>query len=553
MKRIMGYISMIFILVLMSNTILYGNGGPAGSASSVEGGNIKFMNIEDIYLTQETLDITLKLNQVNVRVEYILENKGRELTTDYAFPVTLHQDEFCSFGRINDFNMYDGDIKLDYSTLTGDPVLTDENYLIYERTDYYISSLDFREGETKKLTIDYNVTPAYLNWSTSKSPFSSYGNKYFDYDLSPAANWGDGTIENFKVSIDARDIIEKGCRIVETSFDELDLSKSIMVYEAENFDILSHSKLSIEYEVEDYFFNRFLESRNFIGKVSKISSSSTLDLEKYGIMNMFDKDLSTCWSEGSEGLGVGDWIEVEFSEPITLMGVYFSNGYFKNEATYNNNSRVKTLRVEAKFYDPVNGYWDSIETYQYSDIEYGLEFWEIYDDFLELPYDSYMVSSFKIIIEDVYPGDKYQDLCISEMMILGYGERSDSIDSIIVEENVSNIIVSEIEGVDTGDDNSDKTTTVIESEERSEGDNNEEDEKTVESASNENTNQYNDSENESLKESNDLPKKTKNTTTSVDETTEHKGVSPFVVVGMVLITIIIILVIVIIIKKRKNS
>lgn len=526
MKKIIHSILIVGILFLFNNQIIYANGAPGDSAGNVEGGNIEFKSIEEINLVEEKLDIILKEKQVNVRVEYFLENQGEELETEYIFPVTLRIDEFSDFGSVDNFSMYDGDNKLDYSVLTGDKALV-EYY--YERTDNYVSSLHFMEGETKKLTIEYSVTPEYLDWSTSKSPFPRYGDKYFSYDLAPAANWGDGIIDNFQLVLDVSEILEKGGSVIETTFNGLDLTQNTSVYKVENFDIISNSKLSFRYEVSDYLLNQFIDSHNALAKVYKISSSSTLDTEKYGLMNMFDNDLKTCWAEGSEGLGVGDWIEVEFSEPVNIFGVLFTNGLYEDKTSYYDNSRIKFLSIEALLYDSVNGYTNAVYKNNYEVYEYDNVIPNLYTSVSEMQYCTSLVKSFKIIIEDAYAGDKYEDLCISEMLILSDSDLSNPINSIQVEENVGNII------------------EIIQEEEGTKVEKNEQKTEIVQPSFNNDI--YDDTNNnETSKESNDLSQTTDNTSSDEEETVEN---NKFTI--SVILTILVIIFVVIIIRKRKNS
>jgi hypothetical protein len=44
----------------------------------VEGGNIKFKEIDDIYIIEETLNITITRDHIDVKVEYLLSNQGQE-------------------------------------------------------------------------------------------------------------------------------------------------------------------------------------------------------------------------------------------------------------------------------------------------------------------------------------------------------------------------------------------------------------------------------------------------------------------------------------------
>ncbi len=77
-------------------------------------------------------------------------------------------------------------------------------------------------------------------------------------------------------------------------------------------------------------------------------ASSVLQAQKgnkYGVASLLDDSNFTAWFEGNRGVGVGQWILVDFGELRTIKEVTVKNGYNKKEKLYYNNSRVRTLSL----------------------------------------------------------------------------------------------------------------------------------------------------------------------------------------------------------------
>lgn len=119
----------------------------------------------------------------------------------------------------------------------------------------------------------------------------------------------------------------------------------------------------------------------------------------YSAENVLNND-STCWCEGSSGLGVGEWIELDLPETQLLYGINIVNGYAGTQKQYTYNSKVNriclefsdgsTLHTSLKVFDP-----SSRKTVQTIEFNYPVE-----------------TSSVKITIEGVEKGE-CDDTCIT--------------------------------------------------------------------------------------------------------------------------------------------
>lgn len=59
-----------------------------------------------------------------------------------------------------------------------------------------------------------------------------------------------------------------------------------------------------------------------------------------------DGDLLTGWSEGVDGYGEGEWLELRADEAQYVSGIQVLNGYTKSKELYFSNSRPKDIRIE---------------------------------------------------------------------------------------------------------------------------------------------------------------------------------------------------------------
>ena len=140
----------------------------------------------------------------------------------------------------------------------------------------------------------------------------------------------------------------------------------------------------------------------------KSSGSNSYDADNVCVQNN-----SQAWVEGSDGSGIGEYIEVKRKLDVSdkdygidYTEVCIVNGYMKNEKVWKNNNRVKTL---AFYYnDEYVCDIDLEDTYSTQTI--SLEDYDIHADSGE-------EVVFKYVIKDVYKGDKYDDTAITGIIM----------------------------------------------------------------------------------------------------------------------------------------
>ncbi len=144
------------------------------------------------------------------------------------------------------------------------------------------------------------------------------------------------------------------------------------------------------------------------GGPHKVSASSFLKSQgkiSYAPKNAHDLNYKNAWVEGSDAYGIGEYLEYKFtagSPRITKIKVV--NGYVKSETAYQNNSRVKQLKVylNDKAFAIFN-LEDKIACQSFN--------------FEPIGEKTDWILKFEIL--DVYKGDKYDDTAISEIYFDG--------------------------------------------------------------------------------------------------------------------------------------
>lgn len=146
------------------------------------------------------------------------------------------------------------------------------------------------------------------------------------------------------------------------------------------------------------------------------TASSTLKSNgsiSYEADNVCVQNNSGAWVEGSDGSGIGEYIEIKRKLDVSdkdygidYKEICIVNGYFKNEQVWRNNNRVKTL---AFYYN--DEYMFDFDLKDIFSPQYiSLEGYNIHADSGE-------EAVFKFVIKDVYKGDKYDDTAITGIIV----------------------------------------------------------------------------------------------------------------------------------------
>jgi hypothetical protein len=157
---------------------------------------------------------------------------------------------------------------------------------------------------------------------------------------------------------------------------------------------------------------------------SELNKPAGNEFGEYGEQNLFDHDKNTCWAEGVEGPGVGEYVYLNM--PPDPAGISIINGYAKTDKTFKNNNRVKQVKISLyKLFPPKEG--EVSELYTPIKVK-KLSFYLIRplkDSYA--PQKIYFPKKWRALINkkgetalkteifSVYKGDKYDDTCLSEI------------------------------------------------------------------------------------------------------------------------------------------
>lgn len=147
----------------------------------------------------------------------------------------------------------------------------------------------------------------------------------------------------------------------------------------------------------------FLNETQKDGTVISYNSSNIRDslffLTGDGTLDLLYDNKTPPWVEGVEGYGIGEYLEIEFKYASDEMQIL--NGFvdFSRMHLYKDNSRVKRILIESE--EPAFS-----KEYELEDV--------VRYNVLTLPSKT---TKIRMTILDVYPGRKWQDTCISSILV----------------------------------------------------------------------------------------------------------------------------------------
>ena len=172
--------------------------------------------------------------------------------------------------------------------------------------------------------------------------------------------------------------------------------------------VATESVAEVVSEDEDFYDDTNLDltstyTRKFFTKPSTYSSKLDDEygangrLYTYGADNILYENDGTCWCEGVDGVGKGEWFQYNNNTDIPISQCGIINGYNKDKTTFNNNGRLTKIRFEF-----------SDGTAEEADIDPNTMAEQTFY-FGRVVYTSYL----RVVIVDAVSGDKYDDTCIS--------------------------------------------------------------------------------------------------------------------------------------------
>jgi hypothetical protein len=416
----------IFALVAGNCAAAQANWGGGWTAGSFGAGHLKAIGTKQVEIMNENLNIDLYRDHARVSVEYIFHNTGSGILVKAGFPDIVYKNK----NEIENYRIEADGISLASKFIKGSettyvplPYNLSEDWSSGKlRLNWLISHVQFSKNEEKKVKITYNSR--YATTAGGISDDVDYDPETFRYLLSTGAVWK-GPIRKGTITIKA----------VSTDPDELIFKPSgrfkrnggIFIWKFENLkptkkddiliDLNDPVSIKMNYDPGDeiglsyYSFQDMQKKYYFASHSYMASASSTLNpAKKYSAGNIKDMKRATAWCEGSAGAGTSEYLLLKLNAPARVSRIGIMPGYAKSRGTYFKNNRV--AQVTAVVNDTFRG------TSSFPD-----EF-VTYDPLYPKAYRYIDISGFKdpvkrikLIIDKTYPGTKYNDTCISEVVL----------------------------------------------------------------------------------------------------------------------------------------
>jgi len=118
----------------------------------------------------------------------------------------------------------------------------------------------------------------------------------------------------------------------------------------------------------------------------------------YPAGNAVDGNPATAWQARNDNSGADEWILLEYDEPVVVDFIKVWPGYSRSETHYSRNARAKSATFEFSGNQFVTYEFDDVFSYQIVWLNKRIE-----------------TTFIKMTIDEVYPGSRFRDLCISEI------------------------------------------------------------------------------------------------------------------------------------------
>ena len=305
---------------------------------------------------------------------------------------------------------------------------------------------------TVECTLDGRAIPLSNNFTNHIYSLS------FQYDFTPAAYWGNGHANHFYVTLDTTGIIlERGLQtfaketfILENGFVGLPLqpSRKVWQYEARDLDLAATKPFRVIYSLTDAPHQPLERILNHRVDPSEYTITVSGTDKEYPIANLSDLNpASTTILRPNKADSL--YITIRFKKPTMLDGLLLFNGNTKNQETYQDNSRIDSLLVFGDLFDVYNFDANNDTTISNNFVLIDFSYWQpqwedvvptpekcpereiksfnwqsLVDNALKLNLSygpDYMTyyTEIRIHITATTKGLKYNDLCVSELLLIG--------------------------------------------------------------------------------------------------------------------------------------
>ncbi|HEY3840067.1 MAG TPA: discoidin domain-containing protein [Bryobacteraceae bacterium] len=413
----------------------YANWG-GGGGGSVGTGAFRAFGTGQVEMQQEDLTILLYRDRARVQVEYTLKNTGDSIDVKAGFPSLEIASSTGGYAEVRNYHLTaDGkevSFKAEKSDVGNWKTLFDPEFVDmavgpgtssdpaqkacgYCGLWWLTSTVHFDKNASKHIRITYQSRYQ----SAGGGPSGDMHNMpdRFRYLLSPAATWK-GPIQQGNVTIRAVTVDPKP--IVIKPAGRFQSTPNGWVWEFRNLKptLADNIELSLN-NAYDTILQRGPESREtnwysfegnkFFFDFHDFTATASSTAKGYSPANVADLQGNTAWVAGRNG-GINESLTVTLTRPTHVDQIGIVPGYAKSEELCFANSRVQDLEVKVNNNPPVT------VTLPDEFVESGVYDYKGYA-LINLPAYPGDARTITLTVKKVYPGTKYSDLCISELLL----------------------------------------------------------------------------------------------------------------------------------------
>ncbi len=422
-------LSLLAVATLAMGSCLANGGGyqrgGVRSTGAIEG--FEPRNTEDIRIVDEDLLIELNRDSVDVVVKYLFRNESdTRVKARFGFPVEelaekslFGEDEPKERAKVPEYlknyriwSDAEG-LKTKFEVEPEGSGEGDERFVGLK--GWMVSTVAFEPGEERRVRISYSSDYSFSVHFISEN--ESLGAKEFRYRLSTGGVWKE-PITKGRVVVRAGGVDPEEVRVL-APVNQFKRQGADWVWEFEDLEPTLADDLRIEAVPGESIvaanlpdpdtgaerFVRVIERRGrwsvqhaYYSVVASSMLAPSGELT-YGPENVADRNPATAWSEGAQGSGVGEWLEIQPDVARPLISILVTPGYAASEELFRLNARPRRVEVE------LNG------EYRFDAV---LEDQPEEQTILVSGY-SKPVSKVRLTITEVTPGERDEDLCISSV------------------------------------------------------------------------------------------------------------------------------------------
>ncbi|GAA5131567.1 DUF4424 family protein [Luteolibacter yonseiensis] len=371
---------------------------------------------EKIRILDEKLTVGLGQKSADVEVRYLMRNEtDKKVKVRFGFPVEESFDTSMMVAVGEDASEKTKSLKYCKNyliTASGKSVAvkwqSEEKEVGDKRfkgiAGWLISEITFSAGEEKPVMIRFDSDYPSEEWNVSDN--TSESPAMFRYRLSTAACWA-GTIGTGHIIIKPAGIDPRELKVIKP-VNRFKKDGENWVWNFENLEPSMADDMEIEASPaisghNDSETSRFVErgSQWLMSHINyEVRASSELppaDGNSYGAGKVKSMWGQETWSEGVPGTGAGEWLELKPVAPKPLAAILVRPGYSKSDGLFQANARPKRIRVT------LNG-----------EHSFGVDVPDS-NNVRRIPVIGYVkpVKQIRLTFEDVWPGTKFEDLCVS--------------------------------------------------------------------------------------------------------------------------------------------